>query len=71
MDFAILVKSAETFDKIVGFVEGGNLIEALSAMGDTELEAAKLALENSSHSKDRKSEVWSAINHLQTAHFAY
>ena len=66
-----LVHVASSLNSIIDFIEGASFLEALSAIGDNELQAAKLAMQNAGKANDRKREVTLAIGHLQSAHTAY
>ena len=55
-----LVVAAKLAGTALKFVEGGPLAEALAALN---LQAAISALNKTQDAKDKRSQVWSAINH--------
>lgn len=59
-----LVVAAKLAGTALKFVEGGPLAEALAALN---LQAAISALNKTQDAKDKRSQVWSAINHLEGA----
>ena len=63
-DAAVAMKAART---AAGFVEGGPLGEALAEL---ELAAARSALEKAPEARDRNAQVWSVVNHLESAQAA-
>lgn len=71
MPFATIVSAVQSYNSVCKFVTGGELLEAVSTIGDIELEAARLALDGSRMARNPEAQVWSAINHLQTALIAY
>jgi hypothetical protein len=71
MPFGTIVSAAQSYNSVCKFVTSGELYEAVSVIGDTELEAAQLALDSSRIARDPKAQVWAAITHLQTAFTAY
>lgn len=68
MEFATLLGVVRTISSIVNFVDGSGMADALSTLADVHLEAARLAMSRAKSGKDKRAEVWSAINHLQAAH---
>jgi hypothetical protein len=62
-----LVAAAKSANSIVSFVEGGALASAFAGIG---IQLAKDALSKASHAKDKRAQVWSAINHLESAESA-
>lgn len=71
MALVSLVHAASNMNNIINFVEGISFLEALSVIGDNELEAAKLAMQSTGKAHDKKREVTLAVGHLQSAHIAY
>ena len=67
----LLVHAASNINNVINFIEGVSFRDALSAIGDNEVEAALLAMQNAKKAHDVKREVESAVNHLQSAHIAY
>jgi hypothetical protein len=63
-DPVVAIKAART---AVRFVEGGPLGEALAEL---DLQAARSALEKAPDARDRRAQVWSAVNHLEGAQAA-
>jgi hypothetical protein len=62
-----LVAAVRSVKAVSDFVEGGPLGNALADLG---LEAAKDALIKAFYAKDKRSQIWSAINHLEEAEVA-
>lgn len=60
-ELTIVVKTAGT---AVRFVEGGPLAEALAEL---DVSAARTALIKAENAVDKRSQVWSAVNHLEGA----
>ena len=71
MDFNIIVSAAESYNKLKGFIEGEGLKDALYSIGSNELEAAKMAINNTDFSQNPLREVELAVGHLQSAHAAF
>jgi hypothetical protein len=69
--FSILIASAGSLNKVKKFVQTGELQRTLSALGEVELEAAKLALSSANIAQDPTREVHAAVTHLQSAHVAF
>ncbi|WP_406326802.1 hypothetical protein [Streptomyces sp. NBC_00203] len=63
-----LISALRVGQTVRGFIEGGPLTDALADLG---LEAALDALGKSPDARDRRSQVWSAVNHLEAANAAY
>lgn len=68
MTFKALIDAASTVTSLRDFILGGNFAELFA---DAELAAAKEALRKSNLARNPQGQVWSAVNHLETAHHAY
>lgn len=66
-----LVAAAENAASVRAFIEGAEFQEMLAAIGGVELDAARDALKKRKHARDPRQQVWSAVNHLETAHVAF
>ena len=64
MDLVVAAKTART---VVKFVEGGPLGDALTELNMT---AAATALRKAGDAEDKRAQVWSAVNHLESAEAA-
>jgi hypothetical protein len=62
-----LFATAGSARAIAKFVEGGGLSNAVADLG---IEAAEDALSKVNHADDKRSQVWSAVNHLESAQVA-
>ena len=72
MDFSLLITAAKSVADLRDFVGGSGIQDILSAIGDTELSAARRALsERASSGAAYRSQVWLAVGHLQSAHEAF
>ena len=70
IDFGVIVAATKTAKKVQQFVEG-DLLTILSAIADNEYQAARDVLANLHLAKDKKSQMWQVVGHLQSAHTAY
>lgn len=71
MEATVVLRACGTAKTLVAFVTGGGMQEAVAAIiGDTAMDAARLALKNIGSSRDPRREVQLAVGHLQTAHVA-
>jgi hypothetical protein len=59
-----LITTVQLAGSAVRFVEGGPLAEALAELN---MRAAQSALNNAQAAKDKRAQVWSAVNHLEGA----
>ena len=71
MDFNSIHQATVSFQKLKAFVDDGGLLTAVTAIGDVELEAAKLALERAQSARRKRELVRSAATHLESAHTAF
>jgi hypothetical protein len=63
-----IIAAAKQLSSLHAFITKGELADLI---GEIELEAAKDALHKSKIAKDTKSQVWSAVNHLEAAHVSF
>jgi hypothetical protein len=63
-----LLGAAANVQSIVEFITGGQFVKTLQAVGYAEYTAAIDALLKLPYAKDSRSVVWSAVNHLESAH---
>ena len=72
MDALLLVETAKKMNSIVKFVYGPGLKDMISqTVGDIHFDAAHIALETASISRNPNDRINSAITHLEAAHAAY
>jgi len=60
-----LLKNIGTLKRLKDYVFNGDIVEV---MADDELAAAREAIDKAKIAADQKSQIWSAINHLEAAH---
>ncbi len=69
--FNVLIQVASNINKIKDFIEGKELIDALSILGGNAVESARFAMQMSQKAYNKEAEVGRIISHLQDAHVAY
>lgn len=71
LDFTKLVEASGSINAIIRFVDDRVHVQILETLGSVELQAAKIAFNNSQKANDPKAEFRLAVGHLQSAHVSF
>ena len=61
----LLINNIRTISLLKTYVFNGSLAEVLT---DSELNAAREAMDKAKRAADKRSQIWSAVNHLEAVH---